>query len=232
YTGFDDCDYNFHMTNSAYPKILDMVRMKAALEHFPAYLRTGGFLVLAGTHFDFIREIPLLTKYEARVSIASWDDKWLYLIARFVTFPGKKKTLDDRSGSQTSLAPLIPLKEHDGAIVHCVSINQFVFKLGRMTVPPALALACDGYSNLSPNSQPYSLAEPPPHWPHVRKIIKAGGATAMRNYMKSWKTVPDEERWWVTAFTGPVENQRRANLAVIQGVSKGMQGARSIIAAD
>ncbi|KAJ7210522.1 hypothetical protein GGX14DRAFT_625914 [Mycena pura] len=159
WAGLDDCDYNFHMSNSAYPKILDMVRMKAALQHLPQYLRTGGFLVLAGpTH---LREIPILTRYEARVSIASWDDKWLYLVARFVTFPGKKKA---SSATQSSLGPLIPLKERDGATVHCVSINQFVFKQGRITVPPALALAFEGYSNLLPTSQPYTIAHPPPYW--------------------------------------------------------------------
>ncbi|KAJ6470256.1 hypothetical protein C8R47DRAFT_1149159 [Mycena vitilis] len=226
--GFDDCDYNLHMSNSAYPKILDMVRMKAALEHFPAYLRTGGFLVLAGTHFEFIREIPMFTRYEARVSIAAWDDKWLYLIARFVTFPKVQNSV----GRQTSLGPLVPLKEHDGAMVHCVSINQFVFKHGRITVPPPLALACDGYSSLSHDGRPYTVVEPPPHWHHVKKIIKDGGGKAMRNYMKSWKTVPEEERWWTTAFAGPIESQRAANLALIQGISKGMRGARNILAAD
>lgn len=166
--------------------------------------------------------------------LANFSDRCqqLYLIARFVTFPGKKKAYDDRDNTQTSLGRLVPLKEHDGATVHCVSINQFVFKQGRITIPPALALACDGYSNLSPNNQPYTLAEPPPYWPHVRKIVKTGGVKAIRDYMKSWKTIPEEERWWDTAFTGAIENQRAANLKLIQGVSNGMHGARSIISVD
>ncbi|KAJ7669412.1 hypothetical protein DFH06DRAFT_1125768 [Mycena polygramma] len=174
-----------------------MVRMKAALEHFPAYLRTGAFLVLAGTHFEFIREIPMFTKYEARVSIAAWDDKW------------DKKTSVGHNGIETSLGPLIPLKEHDGAMVHCVSINL-----------------------LSRDGRPYTVVQPPPHWSHVTKIIKGGGGKAMRNYLKSWKTVPEEERWWATVFAGPIETQRAANLALIQGISKGMQGARSFLVAD
>ncbi|KAJ7167211.1 hypothetical protein C8R43DRAFT_984511, partial [Mycena crocata] len=229
WASFDDCDYNLHMSNSAYPKILDMVRMKAALKHFPAYLRTGGFLTLAGTHFDFIREIPILSKYEARVDIASWDDKRLYLIARFVTFPGEKGRRGTPNETQTALAPLAPLKEHDGATVHCVSINQFIFKQGRITIPPALALACDGYSNLALNGQSHGPSDPPPHWTRVKEIIKAGGSRALRKYMQSWKAVPEGERWWESVFTGSIEDRRARNLALIQGVWTGMQGARDII---
>ncbi|KAJ3872271.1 hypothetical protein F5051DRAFT_456670 [Lentinula edodes] len=236
WAGFDDCDYNLHMSNSVYPKILDMVRMKAVIEHFPLYLRTGGVLVLSGTHFDFIREIPMLARYETRVSIASWDDKQLYLIARFVTVPVKKEHQNisdsDPKKFNASLGALILLKEPDGATVHCVSINQFIFKQGRITVPPALALACEGYANLSLNNQKYSLTDPPPHWSHVKEVMKTGGAKALSNYMKSWKTVPEHNRWWKSVFNGAIEDQRAAHLSLIQGVWKGMQGARSIISDD
>ncbi|KAJ7641545.1 hypothetical protein FB45DRAFT_825836 [Roridomyces roridus] len=226
WAGLDDCDYNLHLSNSSYPKILDMARMKAALEHFPMFLRAGGVMVLAGTQFDFIREIPILSRYEIRANIASWDEKRLYLIARFVRLPTKKKVHD--RDSKPSLVPQLPLKEPDGAVVHCVSINQFVYKQGPISVPPALALACEGYSNLSPSGKPHTLDDPPPYWSHVKKI---GDPKAIRKYMKSWKSVPEEERWWTTAFTGAVEDQRVANMALIEGVAKGVVGARSIVAA-
>ena len=32
---------------------------------------------LKGTHYHFIREIPMLACYEVRTSIAAWDQKWV-----------------------------------------------------------------------------------------------------------------------------------------------------------
>jgi hypothetical protein len=127
------------------------------------------------------------------------------------------------------MSQLNPLKEHDGATVHCVSVNKFMFKHGRITIPPALAVACDGYSDLSPNNQPYTIVDPPPHWARVQEITKGGDPAALRKYLKSWKTLPENERWWENVFTGPVEAQRVANLIFIQGIMSGMQGVRSAI---
>ncbi len=64
---------------------------------FPYYVRTGGWVALAGksgfshpeerhvsdmwcllgTHFHFIREIPILARYEVRSQIVGWDHKWV-----------------------------------------------------------------------------------------------------------------------------------------------------------
>jgi hypothetical protein len=78
--------------------------MKSALVLFPYYVRTGGWIALAGklssplpskekvkieqrhvsdtwcspgTHFHFIREIPILARYEVRSQIVGWDHKWV-----------------------------------------------------------------------------------------------------------------------------------------------------------
>lgn len=75
-------------------KTLDAARFKAALELFPMLFRAGGWIALAGefsasgialfdlilylaTHYNFIREIPMLASYEIRMSTASWDQKWV-----------------------------------------------------------------------------------------------------------------------------------------------------------
>lgn len=34
------------------------------------------------THYNFIREIPILAQYEVRVSIGTWDQKWVSFILR------------------------------------------------------------------------------------------------------------------------------------------------------
>lgn len=49
WAGPDDCDYNFHLSNSCYPKILDGARLKAALQMCPSFFRAGGWLALGGT---------------------------------------------------------------------------------------------------------------------------------------------------------------------------------------
>jgi len=52
WAGPDDCDYNLHLSNSSYPKILDSARMKSALIIFPYYVRTGGWVALAGRYLQ------------------------------------------------------------------------------------------------------------------------------------------------------------------------------------
>ena len=71
--------------------------MKHALELCPTLFRVGGWMGLGGTpcyphpfvfipltpssraatHFTFLREIPIFSRYEMRVSIMSWDNKWV-----------------------------------------------------------------------------------------------------------------------------------------------------------
>ncbi|KAG6826495.1 hypothetical protein H0H93_016453, partial [Arthromyces matolae] len=89
--GLDDCDFNGHLSNSSYPKAVDAARFKAGLTMCPRFFAAGGWMPLAATHFKFIREIPMLTPYEVRMSIGGWDHKWFYIVAKFVTKPKSKK---------------------------------------------------------------------------------------------------------------------------------------------
>jgi hypothetical protein len=43
-----------------------------------------------------------------------------------------------------------------------------------------------------------------------------------------WRDVPEDERWWEDALDGPIEEQRKANLEILDPVRKGMEGARFI----
>ncbi|GAW00093.1 hypothetical protein LENED_001586 [Lentinula edodes] len=100
WVGPDDSDFNMHMSNSSYPKILDFARTKASLELFPQFLRVGGHVALSSTHFHFINELPLFSKYQIRLSIGAWDEKWCYIVCRFVTVARSKKT-NTNSNSKT-----------------------------------------------------------------------------------------------------------------------------------
>jgi len=92
WASLDDSDFNGHLSNSSYAKILDGARFKAAVKLFPRFFPPGGWLALAATHYHFVREIPILSSYEIRSSIAAWDQKWLYVMSKFVTKPDGKKT--------------------------------------------------------------------------------------------------------------------------------------------
>ena len=54
------------------------------------------------------------------------------------------------AGSETHLdfAPLgaHPLALEDGTTLHCIAVSQLVFKHGRITIPPALGIALNGFS--------------------------------------------------------------------------------------
>jgi len=90
WASLDDCDFNGHLSNSSYAKALDMSRFKLATASFPLFFSAKGWMALAGTNFTFIREIPMFAKYEVRLSVVAWDNKWIYVGSRFVTHSKQK----------------------------------------------------------------------------------------------------------------------------------------------
>ncbi|THU99272.1 hypothetical protein K435DRAFT_964523 [Dendrothele bispora CBS 962.96] len=291
FASIDESDYNLHMSNSSYPKALDCAQLKAAVALFPQFLRVGGLIRLAETHFQFIKEIPILANYEVRVTIGSWDEKWLHVVCRFVT---RKKDESSESDLLPDMLSSLPLKlrrpsrvvtpksstlfdprisvkgesslrtpdpedmsrkmelrdittkfysteEPDGAILHTVALTRVCFKMGRITVPPAIVLATNGLSRPPPPSlggmsnplkSSYSPSNPPPHWDIVKSIASkpcGGSLKAMQQfYRDGWKLVPKGEKWWEQALGGPVEQQRRERLELLSHVGMGMDSAREM----
>ncbi|KAF8121094.1 hypothetical protein EV363DRAFT_958110 [Boletus edulis] len=102
----DDIDvFGMHLSNSSYAKALDSARSKAALKYFPAWSRSGGQLALGATHYYFLREIPPLVRFEVRLTIGSWDHKWLYVVARYVTQPSRRRATHRTPHSSTPSTP-------------------------------------------------------------------------------------------------------------------------------
>ncbi|KAH9945225.1 uncharacterized protein BXZ73DRAFT_86752 [Epithele typhae] len=276
WAGPDDCDYNLHLSNSSYPKRLDATRMKLGLQLCPTLFRVGGWMGLGATHFTFLREIPMFSKYEMRTSVMSWDNKWMYIVTRFVTkrkkggkhssakLPSNARAIDTApsasvhtangltTGSSTPLAApmsaqaaaaqLLERPEPDGALINCLAVSEVVCKVGRITVPPALVLAIDGFcrgpaATSAAATAPYSHANPPPHWAHVQRLIGSGaglddkrGLRALRDFMAAgWREVPEGERWWEDAMAGEVEERRVRGLGCMQAVRNGMEEARTIL---
>ncbi|KDR78068.1 hypothetical protein GALMADRAFT_245047 [Galerina marginata CBS 339.88] len=277
WASLDDSDFNGHLSNSSYPKILDSARFKAAVQMFPMFFRSGGWMALAATNFYFIREIPILSSYEIRSSLASWDQKWIYVMSRFVRKPsGKKKqkrietkpispedsevysqtmslrtpgpdgipsngtpaisdtpkinttTEPDTQNALNAVAAGLVTEEPDGAILHTVAISQVCYKVGRITVPPSLVLGVNGFTGESG----FSLSSPHPQWADAKNVmsIPNGGSPKKLKalFAGGWKDIPESERWWEQALGESVEAQRAKNLALIEGLRRGLENARSL----
>ena len=230
----------------------------------------------SGTHYNFLREIPLLSRYEVRLRIASWDNKWIYIVARYVTPPHNKSKKDaakrgpsangtthavreenahtggapypvlhtpsdllDESKSGVSTPTVAPRPaprtvhvEPDGATLNCVIVNALCFKIGRITIPPALVLAAEGFAAppTGPDARAYSPENLPPALEEVRKLY-GEDPTDMRKlqafYAGGWRAVPEGERWWEQALAG-LEERRKARMEVVGSLRQGMDDVRSL----
>ncbi|KAH7882582.1 hypothetical protein F5I97DRAFT_279688 [Phlebopus sp. FC_14] len=282
WASIDDADmFGMHLSNSSYAKALDSARLRVLVKAFPAWGRSGGQMALGATHYHFIREIPFFATYEIRTSIGSWDHKWMYLIARYVTLPNRLKT-KPRSSVPTSIGTTpshasstsspstpnqngtttdavhktmdaiikarTPILEPDGAVLHCIAVSQICFKHGRITIPPAVLLASEGFSKpppppstplssfvdlelREPTPSSYSRTNPPPNWPKSQalRVAPTGSPDTFRTFLRGgWRDVPQGERWWEEALGGPIEEQRRANLDRVEALRVGLERTRAI----
>ncbi|KAJ7118157.1 hypothetical protein C8R44DRAFT_625852 [Mycena epipterygia] len=278
WVSLDDSDFNLHMSNSSYGKALDAARFRVALMTFPNIFRCGGWVPLAAIHYHFIREIPMLSRYEVRTTIGAWDDKWLWVISRIVKPPSRsskskskapasKSTHADPTslGIPTLATPGTPLtngggstpllngngngradpdtvsrallaraaadpREEDGALLYTIVVSQLCFKQGRITVPPAVVLACNGFYS-GPTSEKGGKGtaglQEPPHWAQTR-ALRASMKELAKFYAGGWKEVPPAERWWEHAFAAS-EDERRARLVPFRGgISGGLEAVRGL----
>ncbi|KAF8745900.1 Capsule polysaccharide biosynthesis protein, partial [Rhizoctonia solani] len=96
----DDCDWIGHLSNSSYAKNLDPARMNMLLSWFPAFFNDGGMAALGAAHYQYIKEIPMNRRYEIRLSIGAWEDKWFVF--------HKKQKIKSTEHSTNASTPLIP----------------------------------------------------------------------------------------------------------------------------
>jgi hypothetical protein len=155
-------------------------------------------------------------------------------------------TLEDTAKAMKAVAArLIRTEEPDGATLHTLTISQVCFKQGRITVPPAIVLAANGFSappspaavngnghvdatRMSYTSlAPYSHTNPPPHWGLVKSLMskpRGGSLKALQTFFKGgWRDIPEKERWWEDALGGVVEERRKANLEALTAVRMGTE---------
>ncbi|KAL4894668.1 hypothetical protein BDV59DRAFT_163057 [Aspergillus ambiguus] len=139
-----ELDFNMHKSNSTYFSDLDVsrtalmsnlvVKGAALLESRLEAQGKKGFLgfILGSVYTSFKREIPAYMKYEVKSHVASFDQKWIYIVTYFLR-PSKKTSQDDEM-----------LKKR----LFAVSISRYVLKKGRYTVPPKEVFEAAGYTPL------------------------------------------------------------------------------------
>ena len=117
-------------------------------------------------------------------------------------------------------------EEPDGTTLNCVAISETCFKIGRITVPPSIALVMNGITRLSTGT-PYSHENPPPYWNKVKELTS--DQKVIRDFLSGgWREVPPAERWWEQALTGPIEQTRKTNLELLDGLRRSMEGAKAV----
>ncbi|EJD49478.1 hypothetical protein AURDEDRAFT_182971 [Auricularia subglabra TFB-10046 SS5] len=85
WASLDDCDWNWHLSNSAYNKNSDYARTDFLFAYLAPYFADGGYVALGQSDFHFVREIGIGQSYTIETRIATWDGKWLYLVGRFLS---------------------------------------------------------------------------------------------------------------------------------------------------
>ncbi|KAI0906235.1 capsule polysaccharide biosynthesis protein [Ustulina deusta] len=142
-----EVDYNIHKSNSTYFADLDVSRTHL-VGHLlgrgcralhanastklvrdpsdPARAAKGAFgVVLGGVQCSFKKELKPYQRFEMWSRILSWDRKWMYIVTHFVE-PGA--------------AP----EEAWASKIHASAVSKYVFKIGRLTVHPAVLIEASG----------------------------------------------------------------------------------------
>ena len=128
--------------------------------------RSGFAIVLGGITCTFKREIKPYERFEIWTRVLSWDRKWLYLVSHVVkkdkvgskasTFQPWIKSKESKATEETGQLELSSATKDDEAkqdsssstqsarsphpAIFASSIARYVFKQGRLTIPPAKIL--------------------------------------------------------------------------------------------
>ena len=165
-----DCDYNFHKSNSTYFADFDVARLNAVarlcgkgMAKTKADMAKEGkgsvAIMLGGVSCNFKREIKPFESFEIWTRILSWDRKWIYVISHFVkkgAFEPEGYTLQPWKKAKARKEEKATGGESNGyasngssvkavhTAIFASGIAKYVFKKGRLTIPPERILQNSG----------------------------------------------------------------------------------------
>ncbi|PGG98581.1 hypothetical protein GX51_06722 [Blastomyces parvus] len=160
-----EVDYRLHKSNSTYLADLDITRshlvshLVAKSGHLaarnaktrfvmdpsnPEKPARGSFNIgIGGVHCSFKREIKPYQKYEMWSRILTWDRKWLYIVTHFVEKGAvRPRSWDAENYGRTRSTPGKPADWEKK--IFATAVTTYVFKLGRLTIHPAVMLGGSG----------------------------------------------------------------------------------------
>ncbi|GAA5950996.1 hypothetical protein JCM21900_004123 [Sporobolomyces salmonicolor] len=193
--GWADTDYNVHMSNSSYARVCDRARFRWLLELVGPAMGMGIWSPLAATSFSFFKEISAGADYEIDVHLVSYDDKWIYYVARFTTAP--------RKGS----------KERT---LNAVAFSRSCFKLrgSRLSIPPSRVLSLSG---VGPDRSNWNRTLKLQKEKKVRKWIQFGAErVAQKNGKWTNGAMVAGEEGWEDDGLSMYEEKRLKGLPVAQ----------------
>ncbi|PHH62974.1 hypothetical protein CDD81_6399 [Ophiocordyceps australis] len=161
-----EIDYNLHKSNSTYFTDLDVSRThlvcflcrpgvrnlsknsQTRLVLDPATGKPAGGsigIILGAVGCSFKREISAYKGYELWSRILSWDRKWMYIVTHFIPKGAARPAewLDPRFDRYKTRGSRDPTGGWENKI-HATAVSKYVFKLGRLTIHPAVILAESG----------------------------------------------------------------------------------------
>ncbi|GFF40572.1 hypothetical protein IFM46972_06259 [Aspergillus udagawae] len=156
-------DFNLHKSNSTYLTDLDVSRAHlSGLLFAPIFLEIKDSmhcnLIVSAIACTFHREIKPFQPYELWIRVASWDDKWIYMVTHFVgngkLWPRCNVMQAEASINSKAMRNLAPHMEERHKHVFASAVTRMVFKRGRLTVPPQRALDICGLQSASTGESP------------------------------------------------------------------------------
>ncbi|KAK2616793.1 hypothetical protein QQS21_000170 [Conoideocrella luteorostrata] len=167
YASIGEIDYRLHKSNSTYLADLDISRshlvshLVARSGHLaarnaktrlvmdpsnPTQPARGAFNIgIGGVHCSFKREIKPYQRYEMWSRIMAWDRKWLYILTHFVEKGAVAPQSWDAGNGNGGWTRNTPGKHQDWEkSVFATAVTSYVFKLGRLTIHPAIMLGASG----------------------------------------------------------------------------------------
>ncbi|KAI1840758.1 hypothetical protein JX265_012957 [Neoarthrinium moseri] len=161
-----EVDYNVHKSNSTYFADLDVSRSHLASHLFARGIRAlgnneatrlvkdpsdptmparGRFGVsLGAVQCSFKRELKPYQRYEMWTRVLSWDRKWLYLVTHFVEAGAVKPRSWDNPKNFGPTRAAEGKPEDWERKIHASAVSKYVFKIGRLTVHPAIVIGASG----------------------------------------------------------------------------------------
>jgi hypothetical protein len=162
------------MSNSSYARAADSARFAWLLELIGPAFGEGIWSPLAATSYTFFREIHAGAAYEIECRLISYDQKWVYYVARFTTAPRKGST--ERT-------------------LNAIAFSRSCFKLrgSRLSIPPSRVLAFSGLGRKENYERTLRLQKEK----KSRKWLQYGAELVAKNAGKTLtgKTVQGEAGW-------------------------------------